>query len=99
MRVRYQPSTACECMNLTGLQNGKYRTQAGSTVEISGEHSGISRVEFDWFEEDNACSECEVQLYPEFLRNGVYVLTWTCSLCGGGSAVLIPEKQKGERGT
>ena len=38
--------------------------KAGSTVELSGEHGGISRVSLDWVEEPNACIECRVDAYP-----------------------------------
>ena len=34
----------------------KYKTKAGSTVEISGKYNGIITIDWDWFEE-NACIE------------------------------------------
>ena len=66
------------------LPNGKYRTAAGSTMEISGKYSGISRVEFDWLEE-GGCVDCKCSAYDV---DGY--LTWDCEECGGGSAKLIP---------
>ena len=73
------------------LANGKYRTAGGSTVEISGEHSGKARVEFDWLEEENACFDCTPEPYPDWDR-----LVWHCDVCGGGSAALtlIPASQE-----
>ena len=68
------------------LPNGKYRTEHGSTMEISGTHGGISKVEFDWFEEPGACCDCIAQPYPDEGR-----LRWTCADCGGGSAKLYPD--------
>ena len=66
------------------LQNGHYRTAAGSEMWISGDYGGISRVNFDWLEE-GACCDCEAQPY-EF--DGM--LSWHCEECGGGSAQLYP---------
>lgn len=69
------------------IENGTYRTKAGSTVKISGKHSGISNVEFDWFEEE-ACIECDVDPYP--IWNGIcFTLQWDCEECGGGCAELL----------
>ena len=65
------------------MKNGKYTTKHGSTVEISGKYGGISTVEFDWFEEPDACCDCEIEPYPE---DGC--LIWHCDECGGGSAKL-----------
>ena len=64
------------------LPNGKYRTKRGSTVTISGKHGGISRVDFDWCEED-ACIDCEPRAYD---TDGH--LVWDCEICGGGMAKL-----------
>ncbi len=72
-------------MTTTRLRNGTYRTAAGSTLAVSGKHSGIFEVSFDWFEEDDACCDCEVGAEPVDGR-----LTWACSECGGGSAALEP---------
>ncbi len=68
------------------MVNGTYKTQAGSIVRISGKHSGIAEVEFDWLEED-ACIECEPNPYPED-DGGRLILTWSCDYCGGGKAEL-----------
>ena len=65
------------------LPNGHYRTAAGSEMWISGERGGISRVEFDWLEEA-ACCDCRPDAYEHDGR-----LTWTCDVCGGGSAELV----------
>lgn len=79
--------TANRGRDLARLKNGTYKTKSGSRVTISGKHSGISRVNFDWFEED-ACFDCEVSAYPEEIETGVYALIWTCEICGGGHAEL-----------
>ena len=60
----------------------RYRTKAGSTVILSGQHCGIATVDFDWLEE-NACCDCVPSPYPV---DGY--LTWECDYCGGGSAEL-----------
>ena len=67
------------------LPNGHYKTEHGSEMWISGKHGGISRVEFDWLEEPNACCECQVEAYE---RDGC--MHWTCNVCGGGFAELQP---------
>jgi hypothetical protein len=66
------------------LTNGHYHTRAGSTVTVSGPHSGIFEVAFDWLEEPNACFDCRVNPVPV---DGW--LTWHCDRCGSGSAELI----------
>jgi len=65
------------------LPNGHYRTAAGSEMWISGEHSGISAVEFDWIEEEHACINCQALVYEQ---EGY--LVWRCEYCGGGRAAL-----------
>ena len=72
------------------VENGLYRTTAGSTVELSGTHGGISRVLFDWLEESNACIECRVDPYPQSEDfQGHFCLVWECDHCGGGYARLF----------
>lgn len=66
------------------MTNGVYHTKHGSTVTVSGKHSGIFSVSFDWLEEDNACIDCRVNPVPSDGR-----LTWDCDVCGGGSAELF----------
>lgn len=56
------------------------KTVHGSIVRLNG---GASIVIFDWFEEPEACIDCEVEPLP---MNGC--LVWSCSVCGGGSAEL-----------
>lgn len=73
------------------LGNGTYQTKAGSLVVVSGTHSGISTVEFDWLEEPNACIECQANPYPELWGENKYHLTWLCEEeHGGGNAELLP---------
>jgi len=67
------------------LPNGHYRTKHGSEMWISGEHSGIRAVEFDWFEEKNACPECVFSCYE---RDGD--LVWHCDEHEGGRTKLYP---------
>jgi len=69
------------------LANGKYQTEKGSICEISGEHSGISKISFDWFEED-ACSDCEIDSYPEQFDADDWRIVWHCLHCDGGNALL-----------
>ena len=69
------------------IKNGIYRTLSGSTVTVSGEHSGIAVVEFDWLEETNACFECKPNPMPEDDGDRIH-LTWSCDYCGGGTAIL-----------
>ena len=66
-----------------GLPNGIYRTKNGSIMEISGQHSGISKVDFYWLEE-GACCDCQVSAYEE---DGD--LIWWCDQCGGGRSELF----------
>ena len=75
------------------LPNGHYRTKAGSFVEISGKHGGISAVEFDWFEEPNACIDCTVDPYPDRDCDR-WILTWECEECGGGCAEIVPDDRQ-----
>ena len=77
------------------LENGTYRTKAGSTVTLSGTHGGIASAVFDWLEEDGACCDCQCDPYPEHWGNDEYGnpefrLTWFCGVCDGGSARLMP---------
>ena len=72
------------------LPNGIYKTANGSTVKISGKHSGIVEIEFDRYSED-ACDYCQVQKYPELFAENDWRLVWYCEKCRGGNAKLIPE--------
>jgi hypothetical protein len=66
------------------IADGTYQTKAGSTVTVNG---GRYAVEFDWFEENDACFDCVADPYPT--RDGVRLfLHWGCDECGGGSAEL-----------
>lgn len=67
------------------LPDGKYRTEAGSTMQIS-KNGGVSHVSFDWVEEPNACCDCSVDAYEMDGR-----MVWTCDYCEGGSADLLPD--------
>ena len=62
------------------MQNGHYQTVNGSRVTVSGRHSGIYEIEFDWVEE-NACIECRPSVYDGSL-------VWDCDHCNGGRAML-----------
>lgn len=75
------------------LPTGRYRTEAGSTVKLSGLGGGISRVSFDWLEEPDACCDCSVDPYPEYWGDGEWRLYWECDHCDGGSAPLHPDPQ------
>jgi hypothetical protein len=62
------------------VKNGKYKTKAGSTLSVSGEHGGIYELDFDWVEE-GACCDCK----PDPVPYDGY-LVWYCEICGGGKA-------------
>ena len=65
------------------MTNGLYKTTCGSTVRVSGKHSGIFDIAFDWVEEDNACIDCEPSVYGD-------ELTWHCDYhetCGGSATL------------
>lgn len=70
------------------MANGEYFTEHGSKVTISGEHSGISTIEFDWFEEPGACIDCRPSV-----DHRERLLTWDCSEHDGSSAELFDEEQ------
>jgi ribosomal protein L37AE/L43A len=63
------------------LPPGRYKTLKGSRMYI---HGGKSEVNFDWFEEENACIDCNPEAYDE---EGY--LVWNCEICGGGKAKLF----------
>lgn len=63
------------------MKHGSYRTMAGSEVLVSGMYGGIYSISFDWVEEENACVDCKPSVHDGYL-------TWSCDLCGGGSAEL-----------
>jgi hypothetical protein len=63
----------------------RYRTASGSRVEISGEHRGISVIEFDWFEE-GACIEARPS--AETGDRDEPMLYWFCECHGDGQARL-----------
>lgn len=69
----------------TRLPDGKYKTEHGSTMVISKD-GGKSQVEFDWFEEPNACCDCTVDAYEMDGR-----MVWSCDYCEGGSADLLED--------
>ena len=79
---------------MSKLPNGTYRTKHGSFVEISGEHGGIAKAEFDWLEEPNACDSCCVDPYPEWDMDR-WILTWECDVCDGGFAKIFPVENIG----
>ena len=71
------------------LPKGHYKTANGSEMWVTGKFAGISEIEFDWFEEPNACFDCRPEPYDE---DGY--LIWHCDECDGGKAKLkkIDEK-------
>ena len=75
------------------MQTGIYKTENGSTVKISGNHSGIAEVDFDWFEEE-ACADCKCEAYPQWFGPFDWRLVWYCDQCGGGNARLKREETK-----
>lgn len=63
------------------MENGEYRTRHGSIVKI---FNGRATINFDWYEEPDACYDCRVEPYPEDGN-----LIWHCDYCEGGSAELL----------
>ena len=63
----------------------RFRTAAGSTVEISGRHGGISEIAFDWFEE-GACIEAHPVCETTDPQDAW--LYWHCECCGDGQTKL-----------
>jgi len=76
---------------ISKMNNGKYKTEAGSTVIISGKYSGVSEIEFDWYEE-KACADCKPEPYPEEFNPDDWRLVWYCDFCNGGNAKLKETK-------
>ena len=72
---------------MSRLPNGEYRTDAGSTLRVSGKYSGIFEVEFDWFEE-MACCDCHASAHPE-QYDDEWFLVWHCEICDGGQAKIL----------
>lgn len=60
----------------------EYTTAAGSKVTV-GLIVGAA-IEFDWFEEPDACIECQAEFNPDKMQ-----LFWLCHFCGGGRADLV----------
>src|SRR3989337_155865 len=58
------------------MEDGRYRTEAGSIITIS-ENGKRSWVSFNWIDEGHACRDCEPNPYPT--EN---TLTWTCKKIG-----------------
>ena len=77
----------------SGARMKRYRTAAGSSVEISGQHDGISVIEFDWFEE-RACIEAHPTC--DIADEDDAWLHWWCECCCPGSAKLVREGQVDE---
>lgn len=74
---------------MADYQTRPMRTDAGSRVRLSGKHGGIVDIDFDWFEEDHACIDCQPDIDASRDTNW-WKLVWTCESCGGGSADLTP---------
>ena len=62
----------------------RLRTEAGSEVRLVGKRA---TVDFDWFEEDHACIDCEVD-FDASRDTGWTALIWGCCDCTGGMAPL-----------
>ena len=70
--------------NTPGEPEIRLHTKAGSEVRLVGKRA---IVDFDWFEENNACIECEVDI--DASRDaGWAMLIWGCCECAGGTAPL-----------
>ena len=80
------------------LPNGKYRTKAGSTLEITGHYPRVGalarNLQFDYNEESPACVECLVNHSALQAHDGNWFLTWECTEHESGSAQLFPVEDK-----
>ena len=65
-----------------------YRTAAGSRVEISGVHRGISMIDWDWFEE-GACRGARPA--ADVSDRADPMLCWYCDCCQPGQARLYSD--------
>jgi len=72
---------------MTGIE--RYRSAAGSLVEISGEHRGITTIVFDWFEE-GAC--IEARPVAEVSDRRYPWLSWSCDCHGHRQAKLTVDR-------
>lgn len=63
-----------------------YRTEAGSTVEVGGDHRGVFTIAFDWLEE-GACIEARGSATVDLLDEPRLSWRWEC--CGERSAPLF----------
>lgn len=71
------------------MQEGVYKTKAGSLVFVrKGQRT---KINFDWFEEENACFDCSVDEISEITKDPE--LVWSCDECEGGHTKL--ERIKG----
>ena len=66
----------------------RLHTKAGSEVRLVGKRA---TVVFDWFEEDHACIDCEVD-FDASRDTGWTALIWGCCECGYGRAQLMARK-------
>ena len=64
-----------------------WRTKAGSTVTVSGEHNGVYSFVFDWFEE-GACLNAIFGLDADIADENDAWLRWDCECCEPGQARL-----------
>jgi hypothetical protein len=71
-----------------------FKTEHGSELHVNDRITVVS-LDFDWFEEPNACIECSPEPYPD-KDDGEYWLTWHCEDCGGGRAKLTEISVQGE---
>ena len=74
------------------------RTHAGSTVWLIGQRGASVAIELDWFEEEHACFDCEVDI-DATMANGFTRLVWRCEVCGGGEAALRNVSENGREQT
>lgn len=68
------------------MNNGHFRTEAGSSVEVSGKHHGIYVIWFDWLEE-GACIEAIPSIDDCGARLG-----WQCECHGYFDTPLTPDR-------
>lgn len=66
---------------------GLWRSAAGSTVVVSGEHDGIYSIVFDWVEE-GACFEAKRAVVVDILSKTEGRLSWRCDCHGSHDTPL-----------
>jgi len=69
------------------LENGTYKTKAGSMLVLNEKNGGSIRISFNRVEE-GACSNCKAGQSPHEFDMDHWRILWYCDYCDGGSSRL-----------